>query len=88
MRIVFAGTPEFAARALAALIAAAPAQGWSVPLVLSQPDRPAGRGLRLMPTPVKALAQDINAFIFSRYTRIFGFVGTAGTTPFAAVSSG
>ena len=57
MRIVFAGTPEFAARALAALIAAAPAQGWSVPLVLSQPDRPAGRGLRLMPTPVKALAQ-------------------------------
>jgi methionyl-tRNA formyltransferase len=57
MRIVFAGTPEFAARALAALIEAAPAHGWSVPLVLSQPDRPAGRGMKLTPSPVKALAQ-------------------------------
>lgn len=52
MRIVFAGTPEFAATALAALLAA----GHPVPLVLSQPDRPAGRGLKLLPSPVKALA--------------------------------
>ena len=52
MRIVFAGTPEFAATALAALLAA----GHTVPLVLSQPDRPAGRGLKLLPSPVKALA--------------------------------
>jgi methionyl-tRNA formyltransferase len=52
MRIVFAGTPEFAATALAALVAA----GHEVPLVLSQPDRPAGRGLKLQPSPVKALA--------------------------------
>ena len=52
MRIVFAGTPEFAATALAALLAA----GHQVPLVLSQPDRPAGRGLKLLPSPVKALA--------------------------------
>ena len=52
MRIVFAGTPEFAATALAALLAA----GHAVPLVLSQPDRPAGRGLKLQPSPVKALA--------------------------------
>jgi len=52
MRIVFAGTPEFAATALAALLAA----GHRVPLVLSQPDRPAGRGLKLLPSPVKALA--------------------------------
>ena len=52
MRIVFAGTPEFAATALAALLAA----GHAVPLVLSQPDRPAGRGLKLLPSPVKALA--------------------------------
>jgi methionyl-tRNA formyltransferase len=52
MRIVFAGTPEFAATALAALLAA----GHDVPLVLSQPDRPAGRGLKLQPSPVKALA--------------------------------
>ena len=52
MRIVFAGTPEFAAIALAALLAA----GHAVPLVLCQPDRPAGRGLKLQPSPVKALA--------------------------------
>ncbi|MBC7729783.1 MAG: methionyl-tRNA formyltransferase [Microbacteriaceae bacterium] len=52
MRIVFAGTPEFAATALAALLAA----GHAVPLVLCQPDRPAGRGLKLQPSPVKALA--------------------------------
>ena len=52
MRIAFAGTPEFAATALAALLAA----GHSVPLVLSQPDRPAGRGLKLLPSPVKVLA--------------------------------
>jgi methionyl-tRNA formyltransferase len=56
MRIVFAGTPDFAARSLAALIAAAPAAGWTLPLVLTQPDRPAGRGLRLTPSPVKSLA--------------------------------
>ena len=56
MRIVFAGTPEFAARSLAALVAVAPAEGWSIPLVLTQPDRPSGRGLRLQPSPVKALA--------------------------------
>lgn len=37
---------------------------------------------------VKALAQDINAFIFSRYTRVFGYVGTAGVTPFATDVTG
>ena len=52
LRVVFAGTPEFAATALAALLRA----GHQVPLVLSQPDRPAGRGLKLQPSPVKALA--------------------------------
>ncbi|WP_085317923.1 methionyl-tRNA formyltransferase [Derxia lacustris] len=52
MRIVFAGTPEFAATALAALIAA----GHQIALVLTQPDRPAGRGMKLQPSPVKALA--------------------------------
>ena len=57
MRIVFAGTPEFAAAALAGLIDAAPAAGWSIPLVLTQPDRPAGRGLRLTASPVRQLAQ-------------------------------
>lgn len=52
MRIVFAGTPEFAAESLAALLAS-PHQ---VIAVLTQPDRPAGRGRALQPSPVKALA--------------------------------
>ena len=52
MRAVFAGTPEFAARVLSALLAA----GHEVALVLCQPDRPAGRGLRLSECPVKRLA--------------------------------
>lgn len=52
LRIAFAGTPEFAATALAALLAA----GHDVPLVLTQPDRPAGRGMKLSPSPVKQLA--------------------------------
>ena len=56
MRIVFAGTPDFAARSLAALVAVAAGEGWSIPLVLTQPDRPSGRGLRLQPSSVKTLA--------------------------------
>jgi methionyl-tRNA formyltransferase len=52
MRIVFAGTPAFAEAALAALLAA----GHELPLVLTQPDRPAGRGLRDAPSPVKQLS--------------------------------
>ena len=52
MRLVFAGTPDFAATALAALLAA----GHQVTWVLTQPDRPAGRGLKLLSSPVKALA--------------------------------
>ena len=54
MRIIFAGTPEFAAQALQAIVAA----GHDVALVLTQPDRPAGRGLALQPSPVKKLALD------------------------------
>src|SRR6195952_4683136 len=53
LRVVFAGTPEFAAAALAAIHAA----GFTVPLVLTQPDRPAGRGMKLQPSPVKQFAQ-------------------------------
>jgi methionyl-tRNA formyltransferase len=54
MRVAFAGTPEFAQVALAQLLTA----GFRVPLVLTQPDRPAGRGLKLNPSPVKALAME------------------------------
>ena len=52
LRVAFAGTPEFAAEALAAIHAA----GHQVPLVLTQPDRPAGRGMKLTPSPVKQFA--------------------------------
>ncbi len=52
MNIVFAGTPEFARVALERLLAA----GFRVPLVLTQPDRPAGRGMKLQASPVKQLA--------------------------------
>ncbi len=52
MRVIFAGTPEFAAVALAALHEA----GFSIPLVLTQPDRPAGRGMQLQLSPVKQYA--------------------------------
>jgi methionyl-tRNA formyltransferase len=52
MKILFAGTPEFAATALEALIAA----GHRIALVLTQPDRPAGRGMKLTASPVKQLA--------------------------------
>ena len=54
LRVVFAGTPEFAAAALAAIHRA----GFPVPLVLTQPDRPAGRGMKLQASPVKRYAQE------------------------------
>jgi methionyl-tRNA formyltransferase len=52
LRVVFAGTPEFAAAALAAIHEA----GFTVPLVLTQPDRPAGRGMKLQASAVKRYA--------------------------------
>ena len=53
MRVIFAGTPEFARVALAQLQAA----GFEIPLVLTQPDRPAGRGMKLQASAVKQWAQ-------------------------------
>jgi methionyl-tRNA formyltransferase len=57
LRVAFAGTPEFAAVALRRLVEAR----FTVALVLTQPDRPAGRGLKLQPSAVKqvALAQGL-----------------------------
>jgi len=52
LRVAFAGTPPFAASALAAILDA----GHEVALVLTQPDRPQGRGLKLAPSAVKRLA--------------------------------
>jgi methionyl-tRNA formyltransferase len=54
MKVIFAGTPEFAASALAAIHAA----GHEVVLVLTQPDRPSGRGMQLHPSAVKQFALD------------------------------
>lgn len=54
MRIIYAGTPEFARVALQRLHAA----GFTIPLVLTQPDRPAGRGMKLQPSAVKQFAQE------------------------------
>ncbi|RYF81766.1 MAG: methionyl-tRNA formyltransferase [Comamonadaceae bacterium] len=52
MKVVFAGTPEFARVALQSLHEA----GFEIPLVLTQPDRPAGRGMKLQASPVKQYA--------------------------------
>jgi methionyl-tRNA formyltransferase len=52
MKVVFAGTPEFAAVALRSLHEA----GFTIPLVLTQPDRPAGRGMQLQASSVKQYA--------------------------------
>lgn len=54
MKVIFAGTPEFARVALDSLHAA----GFEIPLVLTQPDRPAGRGMKLQASPVKQWASE------------------------------
>ena len=60
MNIIFAGTPEFAVPALSALIEA----GHHVVMVLTQPDRPAGRGMKLKASPVKTLALQHHLNVF------------------------
>jgi methionyl-tRNA formyltransferase len=64
LRIIFAGTPDFAAPALAALIDA----GHQVVLVLTQPDRPSGRGMKLKASPVKELALQHQLEVFQPET--------------------
>ena len=60
LRIIFAGTPDFAARHLDALLSSQ----HQVVGVFTQPDRPAGRGKKLMPSPVKVLATEKNIPVF------------------------
>ena len=55
MKVIFAGTPDFAAAALKAIAAA----GFEIPLVLTQPDRPKGRGMQLVSSPVKQAALEL-----------------------------
>ncbi len=64
MRVVFLGTPEFAVPSLRALLAAGGDLRYDVRAVITQPDRPAGRGLRLTPPPVKVLAQEAGIPVF------------------------
>lgn len=64
MKIIFAGTPEFAVPALAALIEA----GHEIVMVLTQPDRPAGRGMKLKASPVKVLAEQHGLTVFQPVT--------------------
>jgi methionyl-tRNA formyltransferase len=64
MKLIFAGTPEFAAQSLSAILAA----GHQVALVLTQPDRPSGRGMTLRPSPVKALALASGIEVFQPLT--------------------
>jgi methionyl-tRNA formyltransferase len=60
MKIIFAGTPEFAVPALKSLID----EGHQVAMVLTQPDRPSGRGMKLKASPVKQLAVSHNIPVF------------------------
>jgi methionyl-tRNA formyltransferase len=60
VRVIFAGTPPFAAKALFAIHAA----GFNIPVVLTQPDRPAGRGKTLRASAVKELALQIGLSVF------------------------
>jgi methionyl-tRNA formyltransferase len=77
-RIAFAGTPEFAVPALRALAAS----GARVPLVLTQPDRPAGRGRRLAASPVKAAALDLGIEVLQPPTlRVPGMLERLGPAP-------
>ncbi len=65
MKIIFAGTPEFAVPALQALIDAGfEAKNFEISMVLTQPDRPAGRGMQLKASPVKMLALQHNLTVF------------------------
>ncbi|UXY11413.1 methionyl-tRNA formyltransferase [Kosakonia sp. ML.JS2a] len=60
LRIIFAGTPDFAARHLDALLSSE----HQIVGVFTQPDRPAGRGKKLMPSPVKVLAEEKDLPVF------------------------
>ncbi len=64
MKIIFAGTPHFAAAALDALVEA----GHDIALVLTQPDKAAGRGMKTTPSPVKMLAEKHGLPVFQPNT--------------------
>ncbi|MCE2502536.1 MAG: methionyl-tRNA formyltransferase [Chlorobi bacterium] len=55
MRVIFMGTPDFAIPSLEAIVEA----GYTIPLVVTLPDKPKGRGRKLSPSPVKARAEEL-----------------------------
>lgn len=64
MRIVFMGTPEFAVPSLRQLIA----DGHEIVCVLTQPDKPKNRGMKLMPSPVKVVAMEHQIEVYQPVT--------------------
>ncbi len=60
LKVVFMGTPDFAVPSLKAL----KSEGYEIPLVITQPDRPAGRGKKLRPPSVKVLAQELGLRVY------------------------
>ena len=90
MNIVFMGSPQFAVPCLDGLLDG----GHEVPLVISQPDRPAGRGRRLAPTAVKAAAQDRGLEVLTQdrgrreRERITGVVGDIAPDAVVVVAFG
>ena len=79
MRVVFMGTPDFSVPCLIALVNA----GYEVPLVVTQPDRPKGRGRQLAPTPIKAAAleRQLNVFQPERPNRLEAVARIATARP-------
>jgi len=60
LKVVFMGTPDFAVPSLKALHEA----GYEIPLVITQPDKPAGRGKKITPPPVKVLAESLEIPVY------------------------
>ena len=65
LKVLFAGTPDFAVPSLKALVDA----GHQVVAVYCQPDRPKGRGRKLQPSPVKQLALELGLSVMVKYCR-------------------
>ena len=60
LKVVFMGTPDFAVPSLKALHET----GYDIPLVITQPDKPAGRGKKITPPPVKVLAKNLGIPVY------------------------
>jgi methionyl-tRNA formyltransferase len=83
VRLAFAGTPEFARVALARLHTA----GFEISLVLTQPDRPSGRGMKVLASPVKAFALEHGIAVAQpRSLRIDGRFGDEAQVAHAALA--